>query len=949
MPDRDDNDDMMTRSFPADRSPLAGAGGGRDADAQTEKLGGLSGGPDHSRSAFASDPGESFPPGTMLASRYRVVAKLGAGGMGAVYRADDLTLNQPVALKFLPPEFAGDPRRIDRLRQEVRVGRDVSHPAVCRIYDIGEHPTPGGPRHFITMEYIDGEDLGSLLRRIGALPREKALQIVRQVCAGLAAAHERGVLHRDLKPANIMLDGRGNARISDFGLASVGHRITGNEAASGTPLYMAPEQLRGEEATARSDIYSLGLVMFEFFTGARPHNAETFEEIKLVRTSNVASTEAVLDHPDLDPLIARVVARCLDPVPARRPPSALAVAAALPGGDPLAAALAAGETPSPDMVAESGGVGRLRPAVAALMLLLCIVLPIGGSMWASQFAVSTYQPLDTPPVVMAYKAEEIIKQLGLNQEWAQTSRGYGRIVSRMNWARAQNDPALFDRALRDATPPYVFFWYRASPLPWAEPADAGFFRGPVGTSRPPMGIDGEIYISLDLKGRVRRLLVEQPEIVPAPDPSSLAPSSEIDESLLLRLCGLEGANMRPAEPRTLFAARTDRILAWEGVWPEEPLIPVRVEAGFTDGRISYLASFSPWELDAMSPVAVPADEAPMDPTDARVKRVVKALGAVLGSSLFVAVLVLIFVGAWLSRRNLRSGRGDIRGAVRFGWFTGIMMLIARWTVASELVPRTRFDVLDILAWGTLMALGSWSAYLAIEPIVRRRWPSTLIAWTRLLAGRPLDPLVGRNVLLGTTLGVVGWCGYRVAYLLPIVGSPDAHAHFAFNTAPSWVNIGAIATVVSLQSMMGLLFILLLVGVRRSVKATWLAVALMVLVLFIFDSSRVVNVDPDASTWSIAARRALAWSWSLAVCATLVTLYARVGVLAAIAFVVTENTAQLIPALGDWTAWHAWNAVAPAAFIMLLALWGAGAASFGRPANDALLDAGSSSRVRPRSA
>jgi serine/threonine protein kinase len=182
MTGRDENDDMKTRSVPADLRPRAHVGEGRDADAPTEKLGNASGSPEHSRSAFAS--GESFPPGTMLASRYRVVARLGSGGMGAVYRADDLTLNQPVALKFLPPEFAGDPRRIDRLRQEVRVGRDVSHPAVCRIYDIGEHKTPSGPRHFITMEYIDGEDLCSLLRRIGALPREKALQIVRQVCAG---------------------------------------------------------------------------------------------------------------------------------------------------------------------------------------------------------------------------------------------------------------------------------------------------------------------------------------------------------------------------------------------------------------------------------------------------------------------------------------------------------------------------------------------------------------------------------------------------------------------------------------------------------------------------------------------------------------------------------------------------------------------------------------------
>jgi hypothetical protein len=181
-----------------------------------------------------------------------------------------------------------------------------------------------------------------------------------------------------------------------------------------------------------------------------------------------------------------------------------------------------------------------------------------------------------------------------------------------------------------------------------------------------MGIDGEIYISLDLKGRVRRLLVEQPEIVPAPDPSALAPSSEIDESLLLRLCGLEGANMRRAEPRTLFGTRTDRILAWEGVWPERPEIPVRVEAGFTDGRVSYLASFSPWELDAMSPVAVPADEATLDPADTRVKRVLEALGAVLGSSLFVAVLVLIFCRrlAFPAQPAERQGRHPRRGSLR---------------------------------------------------------------------------------------------------------------------------------------------------------------------------------------------------------------------------------------------------------------------------------------------
>src|SRR5271155_5293667 len=157
-----------------------------------------------------------FLPGRLLAGRYRIVALLGRGGMGEVYRADDLTLGQPVALKFLPEEASRDENLLERFRNEVRIARRVSHPNVCRVYDVGE--VDGNT--FFTMEYVDGEDLASLLRRIGRLPQDKAIEIARRLCAGLAAAHEKGVLHRDLKPANIMIDGRGQARITDFGLAA---------------------------------------------------------------------------------------------------------------------------------------------------------------------------------------------------------------------------------------------------------------------------------------------------------------------------------------------------------------------------------------------------------------------------------------------------------------------------------------------------------------------------------------------------------------------------------------------------------------------------------------------------------------------------------------------------------------------------------------------------------
>src|SRR5580698_11045632 len=204
-------------------------------------------------SISAADEGR-FIAGTLLGGRYRIIGLLGRGGMGEVYRATDMMLGQSVALKFLPVEASSNPRLLERFHGEVRVARQVSHPNVCRVYDIGE--IEGMP--FISMEYVDGEDLASLLLRIGRLPSDKALETARKLCAGLAAAHERGVIHRDLKPQNIMINKRGEVVIMDFGLAAIAVQLSGAEVRNGTPAYMAPEQLRGAEVTAKSDIYALG-------------------------------------------------------------------------------------------------------------------------------------------------------------------------------------------------------------------------------------------------------------------------------------------------------------------------------------------------------------------------------------------------------------------------------------------------------------------------------------------------------------------------------------------------------------------------------------------------------------------------------------------------------------------------------------------------------------------
>ncbi|HEX8685980.1 MAG TPA: protein kinase, partial [Pyrinomonadaceae bacterium] len=206
-----------------------------------------------------------FVSGTILNERYRVVGLLGRGGMGEVYRAEDLTLAQTVALKFLPESLSADGAALARFHREVRVARQISHRNVCRVYDIGD----AGGLQFLSMEYVRGEELSSVLKRFGRLPADKATEIARQLCAGLAAAHEAGVLHRDLKPANVMIDGDGNVRILDFGLAGLVEEFRDGEMHAGTPAYMSPEQLAGKELTVKSDLYSLGLVLYEVYTGKR--------------------------------------------------------------------------------------------------------------------------------------------------------------------------------------------------------------------------------------------------------------------------------------------------------------------------------------------------------------------------------------------------------------------------------------------------------------------------------------------------------------------------------------------------------------------------------------------------------------------------------------------------------------------------------------------------------
>ena len=393
-------------------------------------------------------------------------------------------------------------------RNEVRTARRVSHPNVCRVYDVGE--VDG--QTFFTMEYVDGEDLASLLRRIGRLPQDKALDIARQLCAGLAAAHAKGVLHRDMKPANIMLDGRGQVVITDFGLAGVAEQIPGTELRSGTPAYMAPEQLEGKEVSVRSDIYALGLVLYEVFTGKRAFTDKPATSLRNREERTPSRPSSVVK--DLDPAIERVILRCLETEPVARPANVHNVAAALPGGDPLAAALAAGETPSPQMVAAAGEAAGLGPRVAVICLAAALVgLAIAVYLTIRSSALDRLG-LEMSPEVLTQKAREMVGKLGYERHPVDSFFGLYNNGDLEDSIEKNDKPRPDWSRVLSERPSLMQYWYRQSPryMVARDFYDLLLTPGIIQSYDPPEVMSGMVHVELDPQGRLIYLLAIPPEI-----------------------------------------------------------------------------------------------------------------------------------------------------------------------------------------------------------------------------------------------------------------------------------------------------------------------------------------------------------------------------------------------------------------------------------------------------
>ncbi len=762
-----------------------------------------------------------FETGDVFAGRYRIVAELGRGGMGEVLRAHDLVLDEPVAIKLLNrgdlrSRHDGDSTatlrhdgragraQLTALLNEVRMARQVTHPNVCRVFDFGE----AEGEIYLTMEYVDGEDLESLLGRIGRFPRDKLLDVAHHLASGLAAAHARGVLHRDLKPANVLIDGRGQVRITDFGIATSatpeGDSGGLRSVVAGTPAYMAPEQAERGEVSVQSDLYSLGLVLHEMATGQPVFEARTpAAYAELHRAQAPAPPSRRVEH--LDPELEAVILRCLEKDPQDRPSSAQAVATALPG-DPLRRVLQAGETPSPQTVAAAGRGKTLNPGAAAIWF-GCLILLLTGHLMLGDKAYPARAPwAEKSPEVLADRATTLLQELGYQQPPGDSAWG-----------------VMPD--FEDAEDETGVFWYRQGPEELLPTHFFTLYVPRVDFVDPPPTEEG-VRLLLDPGGRLLLLHATPPtsdenEGDGKADGDDSAPGSfnpgykqeashSIDWQPLLRAAGLELETLTPTEPRATPPVFADQRMAWIAVGHSKP-----IEAAALEGRVVYFDAQTAGDGDTERSIDF------------------DALWGWYLTLTDIFFLLLPLAAVVLAMVNLRARRGDLRGARRLALFV-VALHAGEWLLVTDHAPGFHLELKATLGRMLYEAVVAWLSYIALEPTVRRWLPQALISWSRLLHGRLSDPLVGRSLLTGATVGT-GWALLTLLDRLVARGlGLDAAAEIfvlpQVGLALSGrLMFGEVLTSLAEAATRGVLDLFFLVALRVLFKRWWPAVVIFVLV------------------------------------------------------------------------------------------------------------------------
>jgi len=519
----------------------------------------------------------------------------------------------------------------------------------------------------------------------------------------------------------------------------------------------------------------------------------------------------------------------LEKDPSNRPASALQVAAALPGGDPLAAALAAGETPSPEMVAAAGEKEGLNPRVGLLCLAgVCILLVLLVGIAKRTKAVS-YIPFGPSPEVLTAKANEMIRSFGYTDAPADSAQSFTMQQDYLRYiSETMKTPTRWED-LRQDEPPSLLFWYRQSPilLTPLSPVD-NLIYGRVQPDEPPLTHSGSRFIGLSPQGKMQVFRAIPPQVDDPPTEPPRAP----DWSKLFAAAGLEQSQFKVVAPRWYPLAWGDTRAAWEGSWPNHPEIPLRVEAAGYRGRPIFFTQISPWDKAA------------------RMQEPVRSLQNSLSQWFSFAILLTVLgLGVWMARNHLITGRGDMRGAMRLAAFVVIVGMV-NWALLAHHVSSVFEVVLFILALSVSLFFGmvTWLLYAALEPYVRKYWPDTLISWSRMLAGKFSDPVFARDVLLGTLFGLTSSI---LEQLQPLVeaglGKPPMRP---FGMGSSYVLEGirgSIATVLyqaSSSFSSALLIFFLFFLFRLIFRRNWLAAVVMSL-LFCIPSLGAQNPLIDA--------------------------------------------------------------------------------------------------------
>jgi serine/threonine protein kinase len=825
---------------------------------------------------------ESLVAGTVLASRYRIIGLLGTGGMGEVYRAEDIKLAQTVALKFLPDKLEKNNAALKRFIGEVRTARQVAHGNVCRVFDIGE--TRG--RHYLSMEYIDGDDLSSLLRRVGRLSSERAVEISRQLCVGLHAIHEAGILHRDFKPANIIIDSKGKARITDFGIAGFEAEISGENLRVGTPAYMSPEQITGREISQRSDIYALGLVLYEIFTGKQAFQAASIPDLIRKHQTETPTNPSEFVK-DIDPLVEKVIFQCLEKDPANRPPSALHVAMALPGGNPLQVALEAGETPSPEMVAAAPKKGALQPLTAIGLLAAVGVLLGLISLISKQTHLHRQLPLDKSPEVLRERSRELAQKF--DYPFFDAYSGFDREDEYLEHLRDTDQTATRWRKLSSGQPAVLQFRYRQSPEPLVPFSGFAFSPGD-----PPNTVPGMVQMRLDTRGR----LIFFDGVPPQADAAGTA-TKNFDWAGVFKEAGFNLTDFQETGSKWTPPRAFDERRAWTGVYPEQTDIAIRVEAAAYRGKLVYFQIVEPWD----KPAGESADQGAADASD------------IVLLSIFFGVLA---ISALFAVRNVRAGRSDLRGAARITFVIFILRMLLWLFVAHHVASR---DEVYLLITGLEVSL-FWSCfagmmYLAFEPYLRKHTPERVISWSRLLAGDWRDPLVGRDILIGICAGMIAMALFGLRAYLPVwLGEPPVTPFSMSNPYGAMLaglrgfpvlflsQVTASPVQAFMISFLVLFFTLLLRHRWRGAIAAWL-------LLFAFSLSQEI----------VGGVPLVGMTFAFIFPTLMVLMTVRFGVLAMMATFLTYHLMVFYPITTELAAWCAGDFLLGAGVLLALAIYG----------------------------